>query len=167
MNKVLVIYDSVFGNTEKVAKVIAETLDAQAWCVRSYDIDLYELSKLDLLIIGSPVHGGRPTIAIEQILQLLEKDSLKNVKVAAFDTRFATEDHEIGLQIVMTVIRFAAQRIAKALTAKGGTLIEKPIGFIVEEKEGPLKEGELERARTWAQQIKTALTTISSHSHSI
>lgn len=75
---------------------------------------------------------------------------LKDVDVAAFDTRFAAENHRIGLRILMYVIRYAAERIAKTLVNKGGKLVVKPKGFIVENKEGPLKQGERERAKAWA-----------------
>jgi hypothetical protein len=53
----------------------------------------------------------------------------------------------------MKVIDFAAPRIAKTLVAKGGQLATDPEGFIVIGKQGPLKEGELERALQWAKQL--------------
>lgn len=60
----------------------------------------------------------------------------------------------MGLRLLMSVIRTAAERIAKALVKKGGRLVAEPEGFIVEQKEGPLKQGELERARLWAKGIQ-------------
>ena len=51
----------------------------------------------------------------------------------------------------MSVIHYAAERIARELTKKGGRLVAEPEGFIVEQKEGPLKQGELERADHWAK----------------
>ena len=53
----------------------------------------------------------------------------------------------------MSVIRYAAERIAKDLVKKGGRLVAEPEGFIVENKEGPLKQGELERASKWAKEM--------------
>jgi flavodoxin len=116
-------------------------------------VDLSELEGLDLLIAGSPTHGGRPSPGMQKFLNKIPADSLKGVKVAAFDTRFEKSGHGIGLRLLMTVINFAAPRIAKALKSKGGRLIAEPEGFIVEGKEGPLKEGELERASSWAKGI--------------
>jgi flavodoxin I len=78
------------------------------------------------------------------------------MRVAAFDTRFESEDQGIGLRLLMSVIRYAAQRVAKDLAKKGGSLVAEPEGFIVENKEGPLKQGELERASKWAQQLSLA-----------
>ena len=115
------------------------------------EVNTSELNTFDLLILGSPVHGGRPTPALEAFLKKLPSHSLQGMRVAAFDTRFESEDQGIGLRILMSVIRYAAERIAKDLAKKGGRLVAEPEGFIVENKEGPLKQGELERATTWAK----------------
>jgi len=39
------------------------------------------------------------------------------------------------------------------LAGKSGTQVVEPEGFIVEGKEGPLKEGEVERAAAWAKTL--------------
>lgn len=148
--KTLVIYDSVYGNTEKIAQIIGTALLGEARVVHVGQVKMSDLKAINLLIVGSPTHGGRPTTALGAFLKSLSVDSLARINVAAFDTRFAPEDHGIGLKIVMNVIRFASERIAKTLVRKGGVLAVKPEGFIVEDKEGPLKQGEVERARKWA-----------------
>jgi hypothetical protein len=56
----------------------------------------------------------------------------------------------------MRVINFAAPRIAKTLVTMGGQLAADPEGFIVVGKQGPLKEGELARAVTWAKQLSVS-----------
>jgi flavodoxin I len=48
---------------------------------------------------------------------------------------------------------YAAGKIADSLKKKGATLMASPEGFFVKGKEGPLKEGELERAAGWAKGI--------------
>ena len=149
--KSLVIYDSLYGNTEMIANAIGITLSCNV--VRINSTSAKELQTLDLLIVGSPTHGGRPTPALDTFLKNLPKHALENVKVTAFDTRFAPEEHGLGLRILMNIIHFAAGKIAKILVNKGGKLILEPEGFIVEDKKGPLKKGELERAKKWARQI--------------
>jgi flavodoxin I len=149
--KAVVIYDSVYGNTEKIAQAIGAGLAGDAKVVRVGDVNASELQAFDLLIVGSPVHGGRATPAIDTLLQQLPAHSLEGKRVAAFDTRFESEQQGIGLRILMSVIHYAAERIAKDLAKKGGKLVAEPEGFIVEQKEGPLKQGELERASTWAK----------------
>jgi hypothetical protein len=54
---------------------------------------------------------------------------------------------------------FAAPRIASALEEAGAALVVGPEGFIVEDTEGPLRAGELERAAEWAGRILTAVTS--------
>ena len=149
--KALVIYDSVYGNTQKIAQAIGDGLTGEVKVVPVGDMNASELRSFDLLIVGSPVHGGRATPSIDAFLQQLPSHSLEGKSVAAFDTRFEAEEQGIGLRILMSVIRYAAQRIARDLAKKGGRLVAEPEGFIVEQKEGPLKQGELERAGHWAK----------------
>lgn len=147
--KAFIIYDSVYGNTEKIAQAIGAGLTGDVNVVRVGDVNASEIKTYDLLIVGSPVHGGRATPAIDALLKQLPAHSLEGKRVAAFDTRFEAEEQGVGLRILMSVIRYAADRIARDLAKKGGRLVAEPAGFIVENKEGPLKQGELERARTW------------------
>ena len=82
--KALVFYDSTSGNTARLAHEMAETLsDASALNVsaaRPSDISGYEL-----LIVGSPTQGGRPTSALMQFLGSVPNAGLKGTQVAAFD----------------------------------------------------------------------------------
>lgn len=149
--KALIIYDSVYGNTEKIAQAIGHGLTGEVRVARVGDVNASEVKTFDLLIVGSPVHGGRATPVIDAFLKQIPAHALEGMRVAAFDTRFEAEEQGIGLRILMNVIRYAAERIAKDLVKKGGKLVAEPEGFIVENKEGPLKQGELERASNWAK----------------
>ena len=99
----------------------------------------------DLLIVGSPTHGGRPTDAIQDLLNKVPASALQGTNVAAFDTRLSTK--------WVRIFGYAAPRIAGKLKKKGGILIGTPEGFFVKGTEGPLTEGELERAAGWAKEI--------------
>ncbi|MGZ3645508.1 MAG: flavodoxin family protein [Ktedonobacteraceae bacterium] len=154
--KACIIYDSMYGNTEKIAQAIGEGLTGEVKVVSIGEVDPSELKTCDLLIIGSPVHGGRATPALDTFIKQLPANSLEGISVAAFDTRFESEEQGVGLRLLMSVIRYAAPRLAKAMEKKGGILVAEPEGFIVENKEGPLKEGELERATKWASQLSLA-----------
>jgi hypothetical protein len=52
---------------------------------------------------------------------------------------------------MVKIFGYAAKPIAEKLVKRGGVLVGEPIGFEVVESEGPLYEGELERAETWAR----------------
>ncbi len=150
--KSLVIYDSLYGNTEKIAQVIAHSLSTEA--ILFSKINAADLEKVDLLIVGSPTHGGRPTVELHKFLENLPENSLNNKKVAVFDTRLLEQDLNFALKLLVRIIGYAAPKMAKLLEAKGGTLLIPPEGFIVKGKEGPLAPDEIERAQKWLQ-VKT------------
>lgn len=154
MNRALVVFDSAYGNTAKVAQAVGAAL-AERYETRVEslsDVTASDLSGTNLLVVGSPTQGGRPTKNIQDFIDQLPAKSLQGVGVAAFDTRFALNEHGLGLRLLMKVIGFAAERIAATLESKGGKRVAAPEGFIVEDKEGPLKVGELERAAAWIRQ---------------
>jgi flavodoxin len=154
--KVLIVYDSFFGNTEQVAQAMGNALGSQAEVniLRVGDVKPEHLTGLNLLIVGSPTRGFRPTPAISNLLKNIPKKGLKGVKVAAFDTRISMNDIDSRiLPPLVKVFGYAAKPIADRLKNKEGELAIPPEGFFVEGAEGPLKEGELERAADWAKQI--------------
>ena len=158
--KVLVIYDSVFGNTEKVAQAIGNALRSQenVEILHVSDVKPEQLTALNLLIVGSPTRGFRPTGAIKHFLKSIPADGLKGVKVAAFDTRMSMEDvNSRILHFLVNIFGYAAKPIAEKLRKKAGELVIAPEGFIVKGTKGPLKEGELERAAAWAKQVMAYL----------
>jgi len=157
--KALVIYDSVFGNTEKIARAIANALGSQVVVeiLKANKAAPEQLTELDLLVVGSPTRGFRPTEAVTGLLKQIRSKALKEAKVAAFDTRFkADELDSAGLRFLVKTGGYAAKRIAAQLKKAGGKLIVPPEGFYVEGTEGPLKAGELERAADWAKSILDA-----------
>jgi flavodoxin I len=143
--KALVIYDSVYGNTEKIAQAIGEVLNNEARVVRVGEAVPTELGTLDLLIIGSPTQGGKPTKELQDFLSQIPENSLKNVKVTSFDTRISTR--------LVGIFGYAAGRILEVLKTRKGQVAAFPQGFFVQGSKGPLKEGELERAISWAKGI--------------
>ena len=156
--KALVIYDSAFGNTAQIAHAIGSALGSQkeVTICQVGNVLPEQLTNLNLLIVGSPTQGFRPTQAITTCLKESLASGLKGIKVAAFDTRISTSDIKSSfLRFIVKMGGFAAKPIAKSLQQRGGELVMPPEGFIVEGKEGPLKAGELERAADWAKQIVT------------
>ena len=145
--KALVVYDSFYGNTEKIARAIAGVLtpSGEVKVLRPAEVNPSDLQSVDLLLVGSPTQGGRPTKAIQDFLNKLPESAIKGVNLAAFDTRFTTK--------LVAIFGYGAGKIADSLKKKGGNLILPPEPFFVKSKEGPLKEGELERAAAWAKRI--------------
>jgi flavodoxin len=158
----LVIYDSFFGNTERIAQSIGNALGwpEDVGILLVGDVKPEQLAGLKLLIVGSPTRAFRPSPAIKKFLKSIPKNGLKGVKVAAFDTRITDEEIDSAvfiLRVMVNIFGYAAKPIADRLVKKGGQLIAPPEGFFVQGMEGPLKEGELERASDWAKQIMAKL----------
>jgi flavodoxin I len=158
--KALILYDSVYGNTEKIALAIGNALGSQedVRVEKVPDGKPVQLAGLDLFIVGAPTQRFRTTAAMSSLLKTIPKDSLKGVKVAAFDTRLSKDDIN-KIPILAFFVRllganaYAARPIASQLKKKGGKLAGSPQGFLVRGMEGPLVEGELERATHWAQKL--------------
>lgn len=154
--KVLTIYDSYFGNTEKIAHAIGDALGSHKGVevLRVGTVKPEQLTGLDLLIVGSPTRAFRPSAPITRLLKGIARKGLEGVRVAAFDTRFSASDVESRvLRTLMNSFGYAAKPIADRLARVDGELIIPPEGFIVVDTEGPLREGELERAEAWARRI--------------
>lgn len=156
--KALVVYDSVFGNTEKVAQAIGGALGSEVdvETLRVGAVTPEKLMGAELLVVGSPTRGFRPTPAVTGLLKKIPRDGLRGVKVAAFDTRFGESQIKEGPAILAFLVRifgYAAEPISGRLEKKGGEAIVSPEGFIVTDTEGPLQEGELDRAAEWGRQL--------------
>jgi flavodoxin I len=154
--KALVVYDTKFGNTEKIAQAMGAALGSQAdvTIVRVGDVKPEHLVGLNALLVGSPTWGGRPTPAIKAWLKTIAGDGLKGVKTAGFDTRGdLSQVHSRILLAFVGMFGNAAGRIAALLVERGGSQALPPDGFVVLEREGPLKDGEMERAAAWARQV--------------
>lgn len=145
--KALILYDSTYGNTKSVAETIARSLQSlPAKAVSVKDFRPRDLSADDVLIVGSPIQGWRPTPKITELLAGLAKDGLNGVKAAAFDTR-----------VKLFIHGDAAKKMTAALKQGGAEIISKPMAFYVKGTEGPLLDGESGKAANWAQQLLAAV----------
>ncbi len=148
--KALVIYDSLYGNTEKIAQAIASALGKESKAVVVGQAKPTDIADYTYIVIGSPTQGGRPTPAILSFIHGLTPEMLSGKRFAAFDTRLKGWSKIFG---------YAAPRIEGAIKAKRGNCTAQPQGFFVKKAKGPLLEGELERAATWAKAIAAGVPT--------
>lgn len=154
--KISIIYDSLYGNTEKIAQTIKEVLE------KKHEIDiknvteakLKDFQEKDLVIIGSPTHTGRPSKAMQVLLNMLPKESLKGSKLAVFDTSMATYKQNFFMKGVIKFFGYSAPRVANILKKKGAEIVSVQSFFVMNMK-GPLKEDEVERAKKWGSGLKS------------
>jgi len=133
----IVIFDSKFGNTERVAKSLAGGLvrsGLEVTCVSTGDVQLVSLWGFDLVAIGAPTQMFTASKPMKDFLLRLEKvDGLKGKVGFAFDTKFGS-----------AFSGSAAKFIEKRLEQLGMSIIRPRQSAIVGKTEGPLEEGEME-----------------------
>ena len=132
MKKAAVIYDSKFGNTEKIARALSEGMKREGLvvdCLKTDGADPGKLVEYDVLAIGAPTQAFRMSGPMKEFLGKLENVDLRGKKGFAFDTRLKS--------------RFAgsaANGIEKKLKELGVTIIRDYASAIVGGTEGPLEE---------------------------
>jgi flavodoxin len=152
----LVVYHSQFGNTRQVGEAIAEVFQG-AGAARTLSADRLtatELQDVDLVVMGTPTHKMNLPQALRPVFEELPRRILRGVPIAAFDTSY---------KMSAFLARFtAAKRVDRKLRKLGGKRLVPPETFHVEEHhEGPLYDGEIERAKTWAQAILSKYRRVS------
>ena len=158
--RALVVYESMYGNTARIARAIADGLQKRGAVVDLVSVDDATTAETDLLVVGGPTHGhGMSTSATRLTAVKDEKNafddptvgpglrewikdlgSLDGRSFVAFDTRFR---HSVLLT------GSAAKGIAKRLEQHGARPIAAPESFFVT-KDNTLEAGEVERAQVWA-----------------
>ncbi len=152
--RVLILYGSVFGNTEKIARAIAEGFASEdlVEVMRIEDAKINSLENRDMFFVGSPTRAFQPMPTVKSFLNAIPAGKLSGVRVAAFDTRIPVNDKTPGfLRLMIKFFGYAAKPMSNILLKKGGTQAAPPEGFFVEGTEGPIQSGELERATAWAK----------------
>lgn len=153
--RTVVVYDTKFGNTAKIAESIARGAGVRG---RVTIMDTAEAStalteRPDLLIIGGPTQRRGASPAVRGFVGALPA-SLRGVPAATFDTRYRGAAWLMGS---------AAAEAAKRLGNVGARLAAPPESFFIARR-GPLEAqgleaGELERAEAWGRGVGAAATS--------
>ena len=156
----IVVFDSLHGNTERVASAIGEALEPLG---EVHVVPITEVrpdATADAWVIGGPTHNHGMSKPLAAFVGAMPRGSLKNVPVATFDTRYHYARFLSGS---------AAKSAAGRLRGTGCRLVTEPESFFVEAGPRPadggkpapedehLEAGELERARAWGAQLAALL----------
>ena len=168
--RALVVFESMFGNTEKVAGAVAhglqhEGVDTGLVEVRSAPARLP--SDLDLLVVGGPTHAfsmsrastradavrqgaapERATVGLREWLDQVVLEAGHVPELAAFDTRVTK---------VRWLPQAAGPSAGRAGRHRGLRLAARPVGFLVDDLKGPLLDEEVERATEWGRTLAAVL----------
>src|SRR3990170_7510174 len=101
MVKVLVVYDTKYGNTKLVAEKIVEGLrQEQGVEVEISDVEKTDVDRaagFDAVLIGAPTHFGGPPRNIMRFIDELGTPDLKGKQIAVFDT-YLGKDFEFSVK---------------------------------------------------------------------
>lgn len=119
-----VVYESRYGNTERIARAIAAGLEAAGpvRLVEAAEETAFDVGGVDLLVVGGPTEGHGPSVTLRARLSQLPPDTLKAVAAATFDTRLTWPAFLAGS---------AAEVLAQTLRQRGARLVAEPESFLV------------------------------------
>jgi hypothetical protein len=167
MKRAVVIFESMYGNTEQIARAIGDGL-AEAMAV-----DIIEVGEapttlsqdVGLIVVGGPTHafgmsrpGTRAAAAKEVQTPLVSsgigvREWLELLEPAAEPPAAATYDTHVDHPKLLRHIGSAASAIAKRLEKRGCEIVGEPEHFWVSGTLGPLRDGELQRARQFGHSL--------------
>jgi flavodoxin len=156
----IVVFDSLHGNTERIAHAIGEALEPLGNVRVLRTTDVPPGTTADAWVVGGPTqrHGMSPPLA--SLVDAMPGGSLRDVPVATFDTRYHYPRLMSGS---------AAHSAAGHLRRAGCRLVAEPESFFVMEGDRPpgggkppadaehLEGGELDRARAWGTRLAALL----------
>ena len=150
--KGIVVYDTSYGNTKKIAETIAETLKESRIEVDLFNVkDVKKLSAkdYDFLVLGSPTKFGTMSFAIRFFLGNVKSEEWINKPFAAFDTENPENMEKKEYS--------AAEKIAERLRDKRMNQLLPVLKAAVLVQKGPLKEGEIERTKDYSRELAIKL----------
>jgi flavodoxin len=151
--KVLVVYDSKYGNTKIVAENILEGLkqvqgiDADIGYAK--EVDSQRIFSYDALILGAPNHMARPSRTMKKFVDKLAELDLKVKSVAIFGTYSGR---------ARTVDR-AVKKMEKIVekTLPNLKLLSPSLSVRVKGVTGPVAEGELPKCQDFGRRTANQL----------
>jgi len=163
--KAVVVYESHWGNTATVARAIADGIGPDAIAVTTDAADPAALADADLIVVGAPVLGFSlasdgmreslprseagapmpPDISHPSMKSWLDSMPKGHARTAAFETR------------IWWSPRGATGDIERRLERAGHVPAARAEKFIVKDKYGPLRDGEVDRARRWGTSLAAAV----------
>ena len=162
--KAIVVYESYWGNAAAVARAIAEGLGEGTRALATDEATAEALAGIDLIVAGSPIIAFHlpsdrtrsdmaarpdkkapkpPDLSHPSLRSWLEArpPAERGASCAAFETGFKLSPGG------------AAAKILKILEGHGYRAIAKRERFLVETSYGPMKDGELDRAKAWGAEL--------------
>lgn len=148
MANVIIIYDTKYGNTQRVAELIAEgmgEIEGIKPVVNNFKevSNLNDLNNYDVILIGAPNHAGSPSKAITKFIDKLTKIHLQGKKFAGFDTYLGNDFEK------------AVKKLEKKITGNLSDFsqISPGLSIKVQGMKGPIIEEEIPKCIEFGKKI--------------
>ncbi|NWF86992.1 flavodoxin domain-containing protein [Candidatus Bathyarchaeota archaeon] len=147
MAKIIVAYESKYGNTKRVAETIAEgareVSGIETVVKELKEVDLENVVNYDLILLGSPNHFGGPTRGVKKFIDKLGKLRLEGKYVAVFDTYIGRD--------IEKAVRKMKQKIGE--DASQSRILHSGLSMLVQGMKGPVSEQELAKSKEYGTKI--------------
>ncbi len=162
--KGIVVYESHWGNTAAVARAIAEGLGEEARAVTTDEATAEVVREAEVIVAGAPVMAFN--LPSDKMLDTLAGDakapapadmshpSMREWLGHLPAGRAAVTSFETALHFSPGSARGAIER---AFVGAGYRKLADPKRFFVKGTYGPLRDGELDKARAWGAELRRAL----------
>jgi menaquinone-dependent protoporphyrinogen IX oxidase len=155
--KGIIIYDTSYGNTQKIAEALAETLKEAG-----IETDIFLIKKVkklsgkeyNFLALGSPTKYGTMSFAMKFFLGKIKSEEWTNKPFIAFDTE---NPENVEKSRAENKNWSAAEKIAEKLKEKNMNQLLPVLKGLVQGWKGPLVDGEIENTKNYANEMATKL----------
>ena len=152
MTKAIIVYESVYGNTKKVAESIAQGIREKEGVicevVKTSEVHTDDLADYDIILFGCPNHNQEPSRNMSKFIERVGIVNLEGKVGVAFDT-YTGGNKGIALTKLEAFIR-------KHL--HGLELKVEGLSIEVADRKGPLVEGATSDAQEYGRKIAEMLT---------
>ena len=151
MSKTLVVYESKYGNTKRVAETIVEGMQRVSGTETTQNdiksVDRNAIPRYDAIVFGGPTHFGGPTRSMKKFIDKLSALPLNGKQFAVFDTYLKTDFEKATKNM--------EQRMREKVPAM--KIIVPGLSIKVEDMKGPIAEGELPKCEEFGTKIASQL----------
>ena len=155
MTKVIVVYESKYGNTKLVAETIVDgmsNVEGLETVIKDLkEVNLNKMSDYDTILIGSPNHYGGPTKAVKEFIDRLGKLHLNGKSFSVFDTYLGKKSDYFFEKAVKTMEKIMSENVPALKQIAPGLSIK------VQGMKGPIVEGELPKCKEFGKKIEAQL----------
>jgi len=148
--RVLIVYESKYGNTKKVAETIGEGITEagnKTDVKHVKEVEKETVKDFDILLIGSPTYVGSHAKSIKKFIKSLGDLSLKGKSFAVFDTQMGGT----GGGFLRNTIKKLEEQIEKTIPDLEKLTTGLQVG--VKGIKGPLSDGELSRCKNFGLEL--------------